>query len=310
MLHEFRLSNKDRSSVREVVVEIRRRQENLEESNFLNRAAVFAQQLPIRIREILYEFKLREKWPVLLITNSPVLVQDVGPTPAAHWRDGESRTLSLPQMIHGLYSSLLGEPFGFETQQRGRIFNDLISIPGAPENSSSGMGLVGLHTEDAFRPFMPDYLGLMCLRNDQRAATTFSSLQSTDLTDSVLHTLLERPFPLKNAECQTILFGDSKRPYLRYAAGPIDYQKCDQELVSAMEFLTNVLQQNVMTTVLNQGDCLYLDNFMAVHGRAPFQATYGATSRWFCRLVMLRDLRRTRRFRAGPEARVMLKNTY
>lgn len=308
MLNQFRLEDEDRRAVRDLVVEIARHQENLEETAFLDRAALFAQELPIRIREVFYEFKLRETSAVLLITNNPILAQDVGPTPAAHYRRGEERPLNLPQILHGLYANLLGEPFGFETQQRGRIFNDLISIPGAPDNSSSGGGKVGLHTEDVSdtQPFMPDYLGFICLRNEQHSATTFSSLQDINIPDSILRTLFEQSFPYKNGTRRSILFGDPRRPYLRYSS--IDYEKCTSEMLVAVRFVSEALQQSRQELTLSQGDCLYLDNYVAVHGRAPFEIEYGANSRWFSRLCILRDLRTLRPFKDSPESRVMLRS--
>lgn len=309
MLSQFELTDADRIAVRNMLVEIGRHQENLEETAFLDRAALLAQELPIRIREVFYEFKLRETSPGLLITDNPVSPEDVGPTPTAHWRQGEKRPLNLPQLLHGLYSSLLGEPFGFETQQGGRVFNDLISIPGSRDNASSGAGKVGLHTEDCFQPFMPDYLGFMCLRNEQHAVTTFSFLQNIDIPPSVRCTLSEKYCASTKSNQQAILFGDVERPYLRYGAVDFD-PKCDGDKIAAMHFLSDALHRNIQTITLSQGDCLYLDNFVAVHGRAPFEAEYGANGRWFSRLVMVRDLRRTRSFRAAPETRVMLKSRY
>jgi hypothetical protein len=307
MLKQFRLSNEDRTAVRELLVGIARQYESLNENTFLDRAALIAQQLPVSIREIFYEFKLRESSPVLLITNNPVLAGDVGPTPTAHWRPGEERQLNLPQLMHGLYASLLGETFGFETQQRGRIFNDLITIPGAPDNSSSGGGKVGLHTEDVSptQPFMPDYLGFLCLRNEQCAITTFSSLENVNIPDKMLRVLFEQRFPFKNCTRRSVLFGDPQRPYLRYS--PVDYDQCDSEMAAARQFLSDALQRNLQNVTLSQGDCLYLDNLVAVHGRSPYAAEYGANSRWFSRLFMLRDLRRIRSYTAAPESRVMAK---
>jgi hypothetical protein len=309
VLNQFRLRDEDRVVVRDMLLEIARQQENLEEATFLDRAALFAQELPRGIREVFYEFKSREPWPLLLITNNPVFAYDIGPTPTNHWRPGEERPLNLPQLMHGLYATLLGEPFGFETQQRGRLFNDLISVPGALDNSSSGAGKIGLHTEDVSetQPFMPDYLGLMCLRNEKCAVTTFSSLRTTNIPESLLRILFGQLFPFKNSTQRPILFGDPDRPYLRY--GVIDYQKCSGEMISAMQFVSNALQRNRDGITLNQGDCLYLDNFVAVHGRAPFEVEYGANGRWFSRLFILRDLRRIRSSRVSPESRVMLKRT-
>jgi L-asparagine oxygenase len=318
VLSQIQLSGKDRNAVRALLLEIGRDPRNCEENTFLERATLFAQDLPVGIRKAFYEFKLRESAVGLLITNNPVLPEDVCPTPGSHWRRGEPRPLILPQLMHGLYSSLLGEPFGFETQQNGRIFNDLIPIRGERDNSSSGAGNIGLHTEDCFQPFMPDYLGLLCLRNNERAVTTYSSLWQANIPENVSAVLFEHRFVARknapNIDAKTcspkfsVLFGDRKRPYLRY--GSANYDECDGGVLSAMRFISNVLERNRQTIELTQGDCLYLDNFFAVHGRAAYQPDYGPEGRWFSRLVVTRDLRKTRSLRASSDARIMLKNTY
>jgi L-asparagine oxygenase len=318
VLSQIRITDEDRSAVRALLFEIGRDSSNLEENSFLERATLLAQDLPIGIRKAFYEFKFRESAVGLLITNNPILPEDVGPTPQSHWRSGERRPLSLPQLMHGLYSSLLGEVFGFETQQNGRIFNDLIPVRGERDNSSSGAGNIGLHTEDCFQPFMPDYLGLMCLRNDERAVTTFSSLWQVAIPQNVIAVLFEDRFVAKkhatNPDTKmssprfSILFGDPKRPYLRY--GSVSFDECTSDMLSAMRFISTALEQNRRDITLAQGDCLYLDNFFAVHGRAAYRPKYGPEGRWFSRLVMTRDLRKTRTFRARPDARIMLKNIY
>lgn len=305
MLIRLQLSEKERVSVRTLLMRIAESASNSEEATFLERANLLAQELPFSIRESFYKFKLQEASAGLYVTNNPVFPEDIGTTPQSHWSPTEARLLNIPQLMHGLYAALLGEPFGFASQQRGRIFNDLISISGAQSNSSSGAGEIGLHTEDCFQPFMPDYLGLLCLRNEQGAVTTFSSLIGVEIPEPLQRVLFGEDFPIRNsAQRHRVLFGDRARPYLRY--GSIDYEKCTAEMVEAMRFLAAALRDNRQAVSLAQGDCLYLDNFVAVHGRAPFQAEYGPQGRWFCRLVMTRDLRKTRSLRAGPESRVML----
>jgi hypothetical protein len=287
-----------------LVLQIARTEENLEEERFLAQAVLYSHELPRRIREAFYEFKMREIAPALLIVNNPVVPDDVGPTPRNQWRPGEQRPLKLPQLIQGLYGALLGETFGFLTQQNGRIFNDLITRPGAPGNSSSGTGEIGLHTEDASdtQPYMPDYLSFMCLRNGHGAATMLSSIQDVHLPENVRVALLETPFYFKYGGQRTILFGDPQRPYLRL--GSIDPQKCDVDMLMAFRCLSDVLERNKQCITLDTGDCLFIDNLNAVHGRAAFDGVCGPDSRWFSRIFVVRDLRRIRSFTTGPEGRI------
>lgn len=298
-------SDEERRSIRELLVEIAADKSNLDEEVFLRRVALFAHQLPLRIRETFYQFKLRELWPILVVHHNPIAPEDVGPTPLSHWRPGEYRPLTLGQLLHGLYSTLLGEVFGFDTQQRGRVFNDLISIPGSPESSSSGAGRVGLHTEDAYKPFLPDYLGLACLRNTNGAATTLSCIEALALSDAIRRTLFEESVIARDGTKHYVLFGDADNPYLQY--GPlIDAERCSTSVKTAFEALGNALRDHQQSIILRTGDCLYVDNFRAVHGRLPFSAEYGQGSRWFCRLLVTRDLRRTRNLRSAPDARVVV----
>jgi hypothetical protein len=304
MLNLFRLADDDHRRVRELAVEIARSEENLEEERFLAQAVPYSHELPRRIREVFYEFKMRESAPALLIVNNPVGPDDVGPTPRSQWRPGERRPLKIPQLIQGLYGALLGETFGFVTQQNGRIFNDLITRPGAAGNSSSGVGEIGLHTEDASdtQPYMPDYLSFMCLRNGHGAGTTLSSIEQSRLPEDVRVALLETPFYFKYGGQRTVLFGDPQRPYLRF--GAIDPPKCSPDMLVAFRLLSDMLERNKQCITLATGDCLFLDNLNAVHGRAPFDGVCGPDSRWFSRIFVLRDLRRIRPFTTGPEGRI------
>ena len=310
MLRQFRLTDSDRLEVRDLLIEVYSDPNNREENSFLQRAALYAHELPIRIREALYEFKLRESSAGLLITNNPVSPEDVGPTPKAHWRPGERRPLTPPQIMHGLYASLLGEIYGFESQQFGRLFNDLIPIPGQPSYSSSGGGNIGLHTEDCFQPYSPDYIGLLCLRNEERAATTFSSLAESEIPEDIRRILFEESFavnvPIGSGVIPasgSILFGDPQRPYLRFTA--IDKDKMTSEMASAREFVKEALGRNQQSVILKQGDSLFLDNMVAVHGRRAFEPNYESNGRWFCRIIVSRDLRKTRALRSAPDGRVV-----
>jgi len=310
MLKEFRLQDADRSAIRSLLTDICGDPRNREENSLLERIALYAQELPLRIREVFYEFKLRETSAALIITNNPVSPDDIGPTPQRHWRPGEIRPLSFPQVMHGLYASLLGELFGFQSQQYGRIFNDLIPIRGQLSYSSSGGGSIGLHSEDCFHSYAPDYLGLLCLRNDERAGTTLSCLVPNEIPENYCKVLFEETFAVKvprhgvvKPVSGPILFGDRQQPYLQFTA--IDDNQCTVEMRAAFDFVKKALAKNMRIIALSQGDCLYVDNLLAVHGRAAYEPLF-ENGRWFCRLIVSRDLRKTRTLRSAPDGRIML----
>lgn len=58
--------------------------------------------------------------------------------------------------------------------------------------------------------------------------------------------------------------------------------------------------------ILQPGDCCFIDNYRAVHGRKPFTANYDGYDRWLKRLNITRDLRKSQKMRAKPLSRVIL----
>jgi L-asparagine oxygenase len=304
MIGTYTLSEDERAEVGAILERIGQDAENREEHRFLDRAPLLAQELPVGVRRAFLDFRLRETTPCLLVTGNPIEPDDVGATPTTHWRPGMDRPLNAAQQLHGLYTCLLGDPFGFASQQFGRVFNDLITLPGQPANASSGSGKIGLHTEDCVKPFMPDYLGLACLRNETGAQSLVSSIRGMPLPEDVRNILFEPIFAqLGGGSRRPLLFGAPDQPYLRY--GSIDAARCDERGQRALRYLTALLSEAQRSVTLQAGDSLYIDNFHAVHGRAPFEPRFGAHARWFSRIIVTRDLRRTRALRSAPEGRVM-----
>lgn len=56
---------------------------------------------------------------------------------------------------------------------------------------------------------------------------------------------------------------------------------------------------------LAPGDCVFIDNFRAVHGRKSFRARYDGTDRWLKRLNITRNLRGSRAWRPAADNRVI-----
>lgn len=294
MVRTITIGSEERSAIRSVLDAVINEYSARSEHDLLDAIPLAAHELPRRLRKELHAFGSHECATAVLITGSPVGSSEIGPTPARHCRPGEQRPLNAAQILQGLYADLLGEPFGFATQQHGRIFHDLLPIQGAPDNSSSGSGKIGLHTEDysATQPFMPDYLGLMALRNEMEARTTISSIRCCSIDEEVRDILFHTRFPFCNGINQTVLFGEMSQPFLRY--GTIIHEQCTDQMKRAFDALSSELVSRTLRITLQQGDALYLDNFVAVHGRDRFEPALGPNGRWFSRLCIIRDLRRIR----------------
>lgn len=315
------------------------RYDDVEDAEFLREAAVFAHELPRRVRRHLTDFKLMEPVSALCIVSGyPIDDELIGDTPA-HWkhRVRPSRTLR-EEMLLVLYGCLLGEPIAWATQQDGLLVHDILPIKGH-ENEQLGSGseqLLWWHIEDAFHPYRGDYLGMLCLRNPDGVPTTFASLEDVELEDRVREKLFEPCYTIRPDESHLqknkssvreidllleasyreiermntrpdlipVLFGNQVSPYLRL--DPYFMRRADDpEAQAAFERLCAEIEKNLENLALDAGDFCFIDNFKAVHGRRPFTARYDGKDRWLKRVNVARDLRKSRSSRLTADCRVI-----
>jgi L-asparagine oxygenase len=308
--------------VSELLDSLRSRYESAEDPGFLLDAPVHARLLPRRIHEYLNRFR-RLETGYAIISGHPVDDSSVGPTPS-HWNQlsHPSPTLDLDLLLV-LYAALLGDVFGWATQQDGRIVHDVLPIK---ENEGEQLGsaadvLLDWHTEDAFHPYRPDWVVLACIRNPTDTPTTVAVSDDLRLADDEIRVLGEPRFhilpdnshlPHHNSTDGTVdftavehlirnpppiplLWGDPSRPYLRADRsfwGVSD--PADTEAKAVLQRLSDEIERRLRDVVLRPGDLCFLDNYKVVHGRKPFPARYDGTDRWLKRVCVTRDLRKSR----------------
>ena len=314
---------------------------SVEDINFLNKATLFAQELPRRIRETLNDFRLVEKnLSACIISGYPINDSKIGKTPM-HWDSKTDKMHTLEeQILLVLYSSLLGDVFGWSTQQDGYIIHDVFPIQ-KNENDQIGTGSmqpIWWHTEDAFHPYRADYIGLMCLRNPEHVPTTISDLDVNQLSKAQVQILSEPNFiinldeshQLKNRsslkeslqgeniddtkskininfqEKVSLLFGSNQSPYLRIDPYFMDDIEDNQEIKSAFDELVDIIDKRVKLVTLKPGDICFIDNYRSVHGRKPFKANYDGNDRWLKRINITKDLRKSRSVRSESTSRIIL----
>lgn len=289
------------------------------QDEFLERAHVVAQELPRRIREAFYRFKRKEDEPVLLVTDNPVLLDGVEPTPEGHPELDSDYALNDAQLLHGLYGALLGEPVGFTSQRNGSVYNNIIPLATHSNfgNSSAGSSRdFGFHVEDAFHPARADFLGLTCMRNEERAATTISCVDGVALLPEEVDVLFQPRFriahnPIHSTSdvvsevAQPIFFGHPDRPYVRINAATLRIDDYDGIERQALEKLLAHFADNRLSVTLQSRDCIFVDNFRCVHARDAYAALFGPRARWLSRVVFTSDLRKSRPMRASVHARAI-----
>lgn len=310
-----------------------------EDPEFLFNASVLAHDLPLRVRQILNEFRLKEPQSALcVIAGYPIDDREIGPTPP-HWKERQKSCLPVKEeLVLVLLGSLLGDVIAWATQQDGAVVHDITPIQGH-EHEQMGSGCkeeLAWHTEDAFHPFRGDYLGMMCLRNPDRVPTTFASLDVASLGKETLSCLFEPCYSIRpdhshlrrnrvdhiggeldleaaheridqmNAQPEKIpvLFGSLDSPYCRldpYFMDPPDTVEAKRALDELFRHVDSRLEE----LVLEPGDICFIDNFKAVHGRRPFAARFDGTDRWLKRINITRNLRVSRTARSAAESRLL-----
>ena len=207
----------------------------------------------------------------------------------------------------------LGQPVGYEPEHGGDIVQNIVPVKGTADRQVSTSSKVELmfHTEAAFHPHRPRYLLLLCLRGDESAVTTLSSIHEvlphlpahvrdalfeprfrTAVDESYLHgraNVLGAPMP--------VLSGDREFPTLVFDADLM--VGTDSAADAALQALSLAVTELRTGIVLAPGDLLVVDNAVAVHGRSPFKPRFDGFDRWLQRTFVISDLRPSAAERTG-----------
>jgi Fe(II)/alpha-ketoglutarate-dependent arginine beta-hydroxylase len=320
-MRNLTLDAREADELASLLAHLRHRYSSADGSDFLLDAQVQARLLPARVHQFLSRFR-REEPGIAIISGHVVDVESIGPTPA-HWNQlpDPSPTIDFDLLLV-LYAAILGDAFGWATQQDGRMAHDVLPIK---ENEGQQLGtapdvLLDWHTEDAFHPFRPDWVILACIRNPTDTPTTIAVADELRLRDADFRVLSQPRFTIRpdnshlarhnsedsGADFQAVermlhnplpiplLWGDPCRPYLR--ADPSFWgiaDPADAEAAAALARFSEEIDRRLHDVVLRPGDFCFLDNYKVVHGRRPFPARYDGTDRWLKRVCVTRDLRKS-----------------
>ncbi|MBV9455769.1 MAG: TauD/TfdA family dioxygenase [Rubrobacter sp.] len=315
-MHRLELTDEEVEAVLPLVKEVASRYGSVEEDDFLDSASTYAQELPRRLRLFLNAFRLTEPSGVCVISGYPVDDSKIGKTPT-HWRKGPVSSSSMEEEVFlNLCGALLGDVIAWSHQRGGLICQDIVPIEGHQDEmlgTGSERELVW-HTEDARYPYRGDYIGLMCLRNLDAVPTTFASIDEIQLDPDQVDVLFEPHFVFhpdpshptdSEGETAPVLFGDPRSPYVRFDPYSMDRPETEKAR-SAIDNLIRAIDANLRSVTLLPGQCLFIDNYKAVHGRSSFKARFDGTDRWLKRINITRDLRKSRGVRQAPASRVIL----
>jgi L-asparagine oxygenase len=251
---------------------------------------------------------------VLLLRNLPVTGGDpLPPTPGVP--DSVERTPTVAAAVITSVMLQLGEVIAFHNEKSGALVQNVVPVPGKEvSQSNAGSVLLELHIENAFHDNRPDFVGLLCMREDVTgdAKLCTSSIRRALplLTPATRQVLAEPRFMTEPPpsfgslggvrSAHPVLLGDPEDPNVLVdfaATHPLD-----DAAQQAMAELREAFTATMAAHRLRVGDLAIVDNRIAVHGRTSFTPRYDGEDRWLERVYAHLDNRRSRVDRPGGGA--------
>ncbi len=324
MLQKISLSGNEINAINSLLDDLENVSANhREEFSFASNAEILAQELPRRIREIFHKFKSTENQIGILIENGSHIIWDIPDTPSSYLEkplDKGDLILTRSDMAHMLFSWLLWTPFGFRTQRYGHIVNTIIAQKESENVSNNSAGSrydFWFHTEDAFHLASPNHLGLLCMRNEEKAPTTISHVNIDWISNKLLDELFQENFLVTsnnihknvidtiNKTRKSIFFWNKEHPYFRINENTLDLTQYSLVQQEALWWILDQLYTNRIDVVLESGNFLYIDNFRTAHRRDAYEPNYWPHMRWLKRIVTTNDLTKSSALRKNPDSLII-----
>ncbi len=317
--------------------------DTFDDDQFLKDLPLMSYQMPERIVRFLNEFKYNPHESGYCILSTGLTCDEkLGPTPS-HWEIKTNNDTCLNEVMSMcLCAGVMGDIFGWLTQQDGRMIHDIVPIENH-EGEQLGSGSkeeLTWHTEDAFHELRGDYLMMMCMRNNDSIPTTLSKPDYSKLTKDQIDILFEKQFtirpdnshkPVNNSserkekmaddeglnlaydimlsrdaapEKIAVLFGSKSDPCLRLDPFFMD-EPDTPEAKEALAAIIELVGESLIEVALNPGEIIIIDNYEVVHGRRAFEARFDGTDRWYKRINVIRDIRRCNQVLESKRSRVI-----
>jgi L-asparagine oxygenase len=229
-------------------------------------------------------------------------IDELPPTPQTHSPDvlsGHSSTEYL--MVVG---ELLGSLVGYAEEKDGALVHDVHAVRGEESRiENSGSTDFGFHTENVHHPLRPDFLGLLCLRQDHdRSGTTrLSSIrEAVDSLPAGTVDVLRAPRfvslhptsftrgaagPRPESEPHPVVFGQAPDLFMRFNVH--NTRGLDAAGGAALHELSAALGLVSHQVLLEPGDLVLINNHIAAHSRSAFTPRYDGRDRWLRRFYSL-----------------------
>lgn len=301
------LTDDERQAVRQLAADLNANPDTwIDSAEWVARARELSCGLPLTMRVSLRRFR-RSPGPegVLLIRGMPIDPEELPPTPT-HPGSVERRPTT-PAAALVMACMQIGDITAFRPEKSGALVQNVVPVAGQEDfQGNAGSVKLNMHIENGFHAHRPDYVALLCLRNDHddvAGLRTSSIRRALPLLSRETLQVLREPRFVTHAPASwgdyhsatpqcPILDGDADDPDVQ-----IDFsttEGLDPRASAAIEELGQAFDQVTRTFILRPGDLAVVDNRLAMHGRTAFRPRYDGFDRWLLRTSMHIDPRRSR----------------
>lgn len=304
--HILELTGEEHSLLRSALEDLPSINVDAWDDELITEVELHSRHIPERLAKLLSQFRKHSNDDgMLLIRNLPI-DDHLPPTPGGGEISLEktsyiSEYVLLAIMLH------LGEPIAYEDEKNGMLIQNICPVRGKEEaQENTGSTYLEFHTEDAFHPYRPDFVGLLCLRPDHEriAATAAASIRRAfamlpGKTQEILRQPLYRIRLSSSFTAETVysprlpvLRGDILEPDLS-----VDFygmEALTPPAQAALKTLEEALLKVAIEHRLVTGDLMIIDNRVAAHARTAFPPRYDGQDRWLQRLFVVHDFRCSR----------------
>lgn len=205
------------------------------------------------------------------------------------------------------FASVAGEVFSFARQHDGALVQNVTPVKGH-EYDAVGTGsrsLLDWHSEDAFDDAHPQFVGLFCVRGDERVQTALAPVDRIELTADEEAVLRQPRFMhgIDKASGGTgrpedgvqgvALYGEDGKRFVRIDMDCAAAVEGDDEAARALQNFHDAADKAGMYVNLEAGDILLFDNRRVMHARTSFEPRYDGTDRWLQRVIITNDVDRS-----------------
>jgi L-asparagine oxygenase len=285
-------------------------------SDVIDDVAVLSGEMPRRIRRIFYKLIPSEVISAIHVVGAPFEDKALSLSPIPSYRDS-TQEIDFNDIVHLLFLFLLGQPFTFSSIQSGRVISDVSPDPAhsADARSSGFSSVFDFHTDDAFSDLAGDILALRCVRNSEKVPTLIAFIDDLSVDQEWASILFEKKFSIRpnvahssgnfDVSLRSVLFGNRKSPYLRINMNLPACDGSDSLASAAYMKLEDAIRRNAHAVCLGAGDCLFIDNFRAIHGRGQYVPEPQGYGRWYRRVYATSAFRNSREFRSSALDRLV-----